>query len=389
VKSFKVRSANNSVGKFLFQHALAVGLAALLVAPALAQDQGLGRGGQNQGGQSQGGQNRGGQDRGSANSQGRGNTSGNSQGGYQGRGSYGGNSQGGYQGRGSYGGNNQGGNQGRGNYGGSGSSQSRGSYGGRDHNIPYSQVSRPSVADFGHRGADLGYLVNRGSNIREAGNYRTGYYHYNPGWHDRDWAFRGYRYDPFVDHCYVSPFAYYPFLPAYIGVDGLAVYGHIGNFFIGAEYVSYPYRYNYYNGYSSGYDDGYRAGSRDSDRSPELDRGVDEIVNAFQQQDYRSLDLLVGRRNHIDIFQDDRYSYSLESDAFYDLMRDNVRTAKTVRYEILNVRKYRDNAYVVARHVFVDPWGKEDFVYHTYKLHISGRDPQIVEFGTSRNEPRY
>jgi hypothetical protein len=78
----------------------------------------------------------------------------------------------------------------------------------------------------------------------------------------------------------------------------------------------------------------------------------------------------------------------LNADDFYDLMVDNVTNAETKRYEILNVRTYRDEVRVVARHEYYDFSGRLCTLYHTYRMVNTRNGYEIVEFGTSDSRPR-
>jgi hypothetical protein len=258
---------------------------------------------------------------------------------------------------------------------------------GGDHNLGRTGFRAPSVADT-RRGPDLGYLVNRSASVGVA-DYRRGYYHYNAGFHDHDFAFRNYVYDPYRYHAYLSPFYDYPCLPGYVAYDGISIVAGLPGVFIGVNYVWHPYHHLYgYSSYNSGYQAGYEAGVRDGDRNPQLDRAIDTIVNAFQHKDFHAVDLMIGRGSKINIYEEGKYAYSMEADNFYDLMRDTIQNVDTVAYEVINVRRNRDEGFIVTRHTFNNPDGSRDAIYQSFRLHLGGT-PTIFEFGTSKSEPRF
>ncbi|MEA2552300.1 MAG: hypothetical protein QOJ65_476, partial [Fimbriimonadaceae bacterium] len=144
--------------------------------------------------------------------------------------------------------------------------------------------------------AQIRYRDNRN---RDDG-YRVGYYHYNSRWRDDSFSYPYYAFDPYntTGACVVSPWYYYPYLPGYISSTRIVYTTNYGNSFIGFPYDYQPsnrYRDDRYSDDRGGrYDDSYV-----SRRA--LDNAIDDIVNAFERQDKRSVDRLVPRSGSVSV----------------------------------------------------------------------------------------
>ncbi len=234
----------------------------------------------------------------------------------------------------------------------------------------------------GNFGANLGYLVQRRVPVTPVNRklYRVGYYAYDPLWLDSQFSYNGYVFDPFQVDCYYSPLYFYSCLPGYLPAPEVVIVSpeDLPTQLSGTEYTwnrpqdpSQP---------GSGSDGNPNA-------NPVLDSALFELTKAFETQDEAALSDLVGRKENVNIYIDGRYAYSLSSDNYFDLMRDAVRIVKTTRYEILDVQYYRNEAKVLARHTYEDPWGKPEVVYHTYRLLLDNKRSRVTEFGTSDTRP--
>ena len=225
-------------------------------------------------------------------------------------------------------------------------------------------------------------MVRREDNVVRHARYRTGYYHYNAGWRDDDFIFGFYSFTPVYDRCVVSPFYYYPFLPPYVSrsrvlvlrVGNVSIYADDGPNYYWDRGIDYRWTRSYW----------YEPVSRRS----ELDYALDNLVDAWKDSDRRALNRLIPDWGSIGIYVDERYNYSLSADDFYDMMLDNIRSARTRAYDILSVKKYRNEARVVAVHEYIDPWGRRERVYHVYRLVDEGYGYKITDFGTSDRRPR-
>jgi hypothetical protein len=225
---------------------------------------------------------------------------------------------------------------------------------------------------------------------------RRGYYGYSSRWTDSNFFFGSYVFDPFVSVGCVSPWYYYSFLPGYIAPS--AVVFTVGNLqlaaYSGVEYPWFAQRrhHRFDGGFSSGYQDGYAAGAAASAQianNDVLDSGLGDIVDVFEQRDLGALNRVVPQSGDVDIYVDGVFQYGVSADSFYDLLKDNATSARTVRYDIVDVRFNTSNlARVVAAHDYIDPWGVEQTVYQTYLLSVTHRGVQILEFGTSQTRPR-
>lgn len=204
--------------------------------------------------------------------------------------------------------------------------------------------------------------------------FRVGYVQYRNDWRDDYFCYPHYVFDPFTStRFYSSPWYYYPVLPAYINPTRVIIIGSpIWIFDNRCE--PYPYR---------------RFASWDRDdrydrRRSDLDEAIDDLTDAYEEGSRRSVERLVPRDGRVGIFLDDRYSYSLSADDFYDLLMDGIQSARTRSFDIENVRIRGNVARVTATHRFSDPWGQVNEVLHSYTLVDEGRRVVIREFGTSR-----
>ena len=196
--------------------------------------------------------------------------------------------------------------------------------------------------------------------------YRYGYYHYQRDWCDDNFSYPFYVFNPYgPGRCYASPFYYYVSLPGYINSSRVIIIRSSYSFI-----DDRPYSWH------SPSDDRYRNYS-------DLDYAVDDITLAFEDGNRKALNRLVPHDGRVNILNEDRYSYSLNSDDFYDMFRDAIDNAQTSRYEILSVRENGRSAKVYARHSYIDPWGARTYVYHTYYLEKEDGNFVIREFGTS------
>ncbi len=250
--------------------------------------------------------------------------------------------------------------------------------GGYDGSVNNSNNGRGRIEPVIIRGApssqSLANLVLREDNPRKRGNiydnsWRNGYYHYNNDWCDDYFWSNRYVFSPWSTRCVVSPWYYYSSLPGYLNYNCIRIISIPIVIWRGNDY-----RYNRY--------DSWNGRSYNNNRS-DVDYAIDDIVKAFENQDRRALGRLISGKDRIHIYSNGNYDYSLESDDFYDLMLDGIYNSKTRSYEIESVKTYRDEAEVVARHEYTDPWGRRTSVYHWYRLEEERNGYVITKFGTS------
>ena len=210
------------------------------------------------------------------------------------------------------------------------------------------------------------FRVNRGT-------WRTGYHHYYNNWCDDNFWFNWYVFDPFrSSNCYISPWYYYPHLPAYVNRRcGTIISINLS-----------PWYGSYYNYRRPVYYDGYYDNNSYNDYSG-LDYAIEDIRRAFQDNDRRSLERLMPSRDRVAIFVDGEYTYSMEPRDFEDFMIDAVEGTRTTRYEITRVERRGREAEVQARHEYEDPWGRRAVVYHHFRLEDVRGYYVITRFGTS------
>lgn len=228
------------------------------------------------------------------------------------------------------------------------------------------------------RSGSLQFQVRREDNVRYANRYRSGYVQYDSRWCDDFFYYPYYTFTPFSNQCVISPWYYYPQLPGYLAYNRIMIINTRPCVFIGNVYNwSRPARYGDSYGYGYGYN-----------RS-DLDYALDDLVSAFERNDRRAVGRLVPYRGRVDIALEGQFAYSLDADDFYDMYLDLVMSTRTRSYDILDVRTYRDEVTVLARHDYIDPWGRSDRVYHYYRLRRDRNIYTIMEFGTSQNRFSY
>lgn len=215
------------------------------------------------------------------------------------------------------------------------------------------------------------------------GDLRVGYHHYDRNWCDRYFGYRYYCYDPWVTRCYFSPYYWYIFLPGYIWCDRVIIISPRIIIWLGPDiFWNYCGSYGYYYG-SYGYT--YNRGGYS-----DLDRALSDIVDAFRYEDANLLAPFLPSNGRIDIYIDGRYSYSVNSDDYYDMTADLIYSVNTTNFEIVQVRRARTGEYrAVARHDFLDPNGRPQTVWMTFTLERERYGFVIVEAGTSRLRPSF
>jgi hypothetical protein len=222
-----------------------------------------------------------------------------------------------------------------------------------------------------------------------------GYHHYRRDWQDDFFFFSSYDFYPSYDTCVISPWYYYPHLPGYVRrnriffvlTPSVLYIGGTGFYWSGAPIYHWNDSESIYN--SSGLYGNYDNYGR-SAATADLDYALEDLVTAFKRNNRRAIGRLVPMEGRVGIYVDERYDYSLEAEDFYDLMIDNVSSTDTRDYEILEVRTWRgEEARVLARHEYRDPWGGIRVVFHTYRMVRQRGGYVITDFGTSDFRPRF
>ncbi len=223
-------------------------------------------------------------------------------------------------------------------------------------------------------------VLDRGTVSLVNNGWRNGYYHYDRRYQDDWFSYPHYVFNPWQQDRYVcSPWYYYPSLPPYLNSTRIII--------INAGFPSYNWSgssYQWARRNDNWNDRGDRREiDRDRDRG-ELDYALDDLQDAWERTDFRAIGRLVPRRGNVNMYFDGQYSYSLESNDFYDLFADGIENVRTTRYEITEVQRGRNgSARIEARHEFTDPWNRRNVTYHQYFLEEDGRNYVIREFGTS------
>ncbi len=172
----------------------------------------------------------------------------------------------------------------------------------------------------------------------------------------------------------MSPWYYYPCLPAYVAAPNVVIVDQYPS----TNWVGNDYEWNE-SGESASVDP---TGPIIS--NPTLDQSITEIVTAFEKDDHKAIDAVTPHSGNVNIYTDGKYAYSLKANDFYDTYVDGIESTKTDRYEIVEVKANANGtARVTAKHVYNDPWGNRTSVYHSYFLVKEGNSYVIREFGTS------
>lgn len=253
--------------------------------------------------------------------------------------------------------------------------------------------SAPSRDELNQRTSSMRNQIRREDRSRirfdyDDGRVRVGYYHYDRNWRDDRFCYPYYVFNPYqVNTCVVSPWYYYPSLPAYINTTRI-VYANGTEF----SFIGFPYDYIPARRYDDRYDDrdrGYRGDYRDRNDNPSrkryLDYAIDDITDAFERQDQRAVDRLVPRYGTVTVTIDGSITYGVNSNDFYDMLMDAVTSSKTISYRIESVKANDDQAEVIASHQYLDPWGQRMEVFHRFNLVGERGGVFIRGFATSNN----
>ncbi len=219
-------------------------------------------------------------------------------------------------------------------------------------------------------------LVLREDDVRRhPDRYRSGYHHYYRDWRDDYFYYPHYVFQPYRD-CVISPWYYYPQLPGYL--SGMRIsFGH-------PRITIFSWtRYTPFQNYGSDVRYYYNQSDR-GDR--DLDYAVRDLQDSFERFDRRAIGQMVPRNGRVSVYLDQRYAYDLGADDFYDMLIDAVTSNDTRRYEILAVERSGDRARVQARHLYLDPSGREASVYHTYELERDRSGFVIRAFGIGNRQ---
>lgn len=201
---------------------------------------------------------------------------------------------------------------------------------------------------------------------------RVGYHHWDPNWRDDNYCYPHYSFDPYQHRSMISPWYYYPYLPGYVSYTRVYTVSPLSQLIFGDQY-------NWRRSNRSWDNDGY-----DRDRRNDLDYAIEDIQDAYLDNDVRAVSRLVPRGGMVTLNVDGATVYGVSSDDFYDMLVDSIESSRTLDYEIVDVITMNDEADVIARHVFRDSWGERVSVYHKYRLVYERGKAVIRGFGSSR-----
>jgi hypothetical protein len=219
--------------------------------------------------------------------------------------------------------------------------------------------------------------VRTGYNVSYGGVYgglRVGYVGYNNAWYDDNFCYPYYVFNPWAPnlYCVASPWYRYSYLPPYINTTRTVV---VNNYV--PVYGSDNGGWNNYDYY------GNNANEQRRDRNDDLAFALDDIRDAFERNSTRYAERLLPQTGQVAIFNDGKYDYSLGYQDFQDMFLDGIEQSKTAHYDIVESRTRGNDVTLRARHEYVDSWGNNQIVYHTYTLRREGGDRYVIrEFGT-------
>lgn len=247
---------------------------------------------------------------------------------------------------------------------------------GTDHNLAKTKGTRTSGSVVSSdmpivkSGSRIEREVNRENRIRIGDSrYRDGYYGYRNDWCDDNFFYPYYGFT-YYDGCgfIPSPFYFYGHLPGYISCTRIS----LGFLTWTTCETRYSWHQPSYDRYGSYYD------SREN-----LDYAVDDVRMSFEDRSIRGIASLIPSRGRIEIDVDGSNQYSLDSNDFFDMMRDLVENTYTRSYRIRDVYRDGSRASIEAIHEFEDAWGRTQCVRHTFGLREGRRGYEICYFRSS------
>jgi hypothetical protein len=211
-------------------------------------------------------------------------------------------------------------------------------------------------------------LVHGVGHWRHIGPWRSGYRGYYSGWRDSFFFFPGYVFDVWAGPVVISPWYYYPSLPAYLPYDSVIQDDDYVNWNDGSAYA-----------YSQDMD-GSQYGN------PDLNYSLDELAKIFNDTDESALGELIDDSKQVGIYNDGSYMYSVKGSDFHQMMLDNMHAVENVDFSVTNVTTKGEEAVVRAKHDFSSPDGGNETVYQEYRLQRDGDHFVIVDFNTSKTQ---
>lgn len=286
-------------------------------------------------------------------------------------------------------------------------------------NAPVRVESFSSSSRSNSRGGEIARQARTEEEVRRAYSrgssfdYRYGYYSYTTNWRDNDFWYPYYGFQWDSRNCVISPFYGYSNLPPYIRTARV----QFGNFWIDInEFTSITFRDNYRYDRRYEYYDEWEA--------------VNDLTRVFTRKDYRALGDLVPPREMVRVRGDWAGDYTINSDDFYDMMRDAISSTQTRVFAITDIERGRgfyysrnsryndrnngryddryddryndryDNRYngwdrsegdymrIVVDHQFTDAWRRNQRIYMEFILERQRRGNYIIaEFGTYEHCP--
>jgi len=175
-----------------------------------------------------------------------------------------------------------------------------------------------------------------------------------------------YVFSPFRVACVVSPWYYYPNLPAYLTLSRVVVVD--GQTCDWNEGTTYAYR---------------PSAVADTPNNSGLNESVDQIKAIFLNQDQQAIENLIPTESQVAFHNDGKYMYSLNGTDFQQMLADNAKDTQTSSFEITSVNVKGEEAIVKCTHVFTDAQSGNDTVYQLYRLRNTDGKFVISDFMAS------
>jgi len=210
--------------------------------------------------------------------------------------------------------------------------------------------------------------------------FRFGFSLFGDGGYPPRWHFRRYGYEPGFA-VVISPWYYYPELPPYL--DSSSV---VESQPLDVPSAWEPYDYAYPGDSEWTYSENPVQQTFDESGRPPIDAAIDHVVEAFADANARDADVELPRDGDVRIIENGD-QYSLSAHDFYQMFSDLVSNTHSDGYHVLSVEVSDDVIHVLARHDRLDPWNRNESVYHQYWLYNEYGNYVIRQFSTSGTRP--
>lgn len=199
--------------------------------------------------------------------------------------------------------------------------------------------------------------------------YYSGVYYYSWPHRIEPLYFGHYVFGYVRDYCYPSVYFHFGYFPYIHRSRAIIVNVPV------VRYVEVPVRVNYR------YDDAYYLSSPSRGS---IDFALGEIRLAWMRGNWDLLRDYIRLDDHIHVYVDDRYSYTIEGHDYAAMTRDALGRIDTIDIEFYSVKRQGSNRYkAYGKHTYYDVDGRKKSVYVSYTLERSRNEWIITEAGSS------